>query len=503
MEYRLLLFLSAERLHAQLMAGRQIKAQHEFVDSPEGRSRFNDFLQTVACPAYLLADLIEEDFRHEVIPHLNGKKRTTLLQRKFEQFYRSTPFHQATLLQRQKTGRRDDDMLFSALTNPSLITPWLDIMLARQIPLAGIYSVPQISAPLVRDHPSNYLLLISWEKYSGLRQTYFREHRLQVSRLTPVSDQLSFQDTVVRELSRTYEYLKNLSLLPSGQILDVRLLGHSHDLLELQLELPRNADMRYDFIELEDIARQLKIEHRFADSDASQIFLHQLAANPPRFSYARPEHTRYNTLAQLRRTLNWISAALLLGSLLWSGASAWQSRANEQETVLLKNQTQQLASEARQITLTFPGTQASASDMKSAVSSIRSLKRIAPSPDEMWRTVSAALDRHPQIMLDEFSWQPGATKPSAGDCAAGSHAQTVALHGHLIDFATDYRAALNYLEHFEHELAAQGYRVAVLKKPLDASANGSITDPQEAHESLFGFSLELSCLKQPGRNLPS
>ena len=249
------------------------------------------FCKAVSCPAYLLVDLIEEDFRQETVPHLIGSKRTALLQRKLEQFYRGSPFHQATLLQRQKTGRRDDDMLFSALTNPSLITPWLDIMQAQQIPLAGIFSVPQISAPLVKDHPSNYLLLISWEKFSGLRQTYFSEHRLQISRLTPVHAELSFHDAVAKELPRTYQYLKSLSLLPSGQILDVRILCHRNDMDSLQAELPHSPDMRYDFADIEGIGKQLKIDYLFTDSDASQIFLQHLAARPPKTHYANSSHT--------------------------------------------------------------------------------------------------------------------------------------------------------------------------------------------------------------------
>ena len=120
MKQSLLLFLSADRLHAQLMAGGKIALQHDFTDTPDGRENFASFLQTAKCPTYLLTDLIEEDFRHEIVPHLTGGSRTALLKRKFDQFYRGTPFHQATLLQRQKTGRRDVDMLFSALTNPSL-----------------------------------------------------------------------------------------------------------------------------------------------------------------------------------------------------------------------------------------------------------------------------------------------------------------------------------------------------------------------------------------------
>ncbi|HUW76953.1 MAG TPA: hypothetical protein VMV70_09750, partial [Gallionella sp.] len=234
MKQALLLFLSADRLHAQLMAGSETVLQSDFTDTPEGRESFASLLQSAKCPAYLLTDMIEEDFRHEIVPHLMGSSRDALFQRKFDQFYRGTPFRKATLLQRQKTGRRDDDMLFSALTNPGLILPWLNIMQAQQTPLAGIYSVPQISEPLIKGQASKHLLLISWEKFSGLRQTYFSDHRLQISRLTPVHAELTFQDAVVNELSRTYQYLKSLSLLPSGQTLDVRILCNTDDRNELQ-----------------------------------------------------------------------------------------------------------------------------------------------------------------------------------------------------------------------------------------------------------------------------
>ncbi|HEU0283295.1 MAG TPA: hypothetical protein VFQ99_05885, partial [Gallionella sp.] len=377
---KLLLFLSADHLHAQLMANGKIVMQREFAGSPDGQENFAAFLQEAKHPTYLLADLVEEDFRQETVPHLSGGSRTVLLQRKFEQFYHGTPFHQATLLQRQKTGRRDDDMLFSAMTNPSLIKPWLDIMLAKQTPLAGIYSVPQISAPLVKEHPSNHLLLISWEKSAGLRQTYFSDHRLQISRLTPIHADLTFQNAVVSELTRTYQYLKSLSLLPPGQTLDVRLLGHSHDLIELQLELPRSADMRYDFADLADLAKQHNIDYRFADSDASQIFLHQLAARPPQTHYANAAHTHYFTLWQLKHALNLASGTLLCGMLLWGAANLWQSSNDAADAASLKILAQRTLDEAQKITLAFPNTYAPAADMKAGVSAMRKLSQHDSAP---------------------------------------------------------------------------------------------------------------------------
>lgn len=487
----LLLFLSANRLHAQHMQGGKIVLQHDFTDTPDGRESFASFLKTAKCPTYLLTDLIEEDFRHEIVPHLSGGSRAALLQRKFDQFYRGTPFHQATLLQRQKAGRRDDDMLFSALTNPSLITPWLNIMLIRQTPLAGIYSVPQISAPLVKDHPSDHLLLISWERFSGLRQTYFSGHRLQISRLTPVHAELTFHDAVVKELSRTYQYLKSLSLLPSGQILDVRILCHAVDRNKLQNQLPNDADMRYDFADIEEIGTQLKIDFRLIDSDASQIFLHQLVAHCPKTDYASAEHTRYHKLWQLRLALNWSAGVLLLASVFWATAVFWQSRVNAAETESLNIQTQRILKEAQQITQSFPITHTPAADMKASATIMRKLDQYGPNPKIILKPISTTLDRFPQIELNDLSWQMSAKEPVVGNTLAGIPAQIITLRGNLQGFDNNYRAALAYLDRFQLELSTRGYQVTALTKPLDVSPGGSLADHREARENELIFSFKL------------
>lgn len=490
MKNALLLFLSASRLHAQVMEGGQIVAQHEFADTAEGPGDFASFVKTVRRPAYLLVDLIEEDFRQESIPHLIGGSRHALLQRKFEQFYHGTPFRQASLLQRQKGGRRDDDMLFSALTNPALIIPWVNILLAHQVPLVGIYSVPQISAPLIKDHPSEYLLLISWEKSAGLRQTYFSNHRLQISRLTPINAEQTFQDAVTRELPRTYQYLKSLSLLPAGQTLDVRLLGYSKDLHDLQSTLPTNADMHYDFVDLENLAAKLGIAHRFTDSDASQIFLHNLPINPPQTHYANAEHIHYCTLWRLRRALNWISGGLLAGSLAWGAADIWQSGWDANETLSMSNETQRIQSEVKQITDAFPNTLAPASDMKSSVSIMRNLELQTQPPFETMQPVSMLLDRYPRIELDELGWKTDAA--AADNMPAPAPAQAVTLKGRLLGFESDYRAALGYLDRFQFDLEKQGYRVIAQSRPLDLSPGGNISDRVEAQQEALAFTLELS-----------
>ena len=496
MRRRLLLFLSANRLHAQLMAGGRIVTQQDFDNSHEGREKFAAFLQSAKLPAYLLVDLIEEDFRHEAIPHLSGRNRSALLKRKFEQYYRGTPFRHASLLQRHKTGRGDDEMLLSALTNPALITPWLDIIWAQQIPLAGIYSVPQVSAPLLGNNASDHLLLISLERAAGLRQSYFNKHRLQLSRLTPAHAMSSFQDAVAKEIGRTCQYLKSLSLLPEGKVLDVRIIGYRDDLAELQKKLPEVPDMRYDFAGLDEVATQLGVNCHFADSDASQIFLHVLADKPSKAHYANAGHTHHFTLWQLRNALDWMGRIVLVGSLLWGAANVVPNSSKVTAAESLKIQAQRTSDEAQKIARGLNGALAPAADMKAAVSIMQELGRYSADPQAILKPVSAVLGRFPQIELDNIDWRANATGPEAADAPAIAGPITgtgtiITIKASLQGFTNDYRAELSYLERFQRELGAAGYQVTMITKPLDVGTGGSITDRRETQEKALDFSLRL------------
>lgn len=488
----LLLLLSTNHLHAQHMVAGEIAAQRDFTDSVNDRADFSGFLKSIHCPAYLLTDLIEEDFRLEIIPHLSGKRHRALIQRKFDQFYRGTPFQQATLLQRQKTGRRDSEMLFSALTNPSLITPWIDILLANKIPLEGIYSVPQISAPLVLDNPSNYLLLITWNKFSGLRETYFSSHRLQISRLTPTSQGLNFQDTVAEELGRTYQYLKSLSLIPAGQVLDVRIVGHSSDLIQLQTRLPRSEDMRYDFVDLNVLAKQLGIATQAKDSDANQLFLYQLAAQQPKTQYGNADHTHYFSLWQLRRGLLWTSGALVAGSLLWAlQATFLQDTPDHVAVDAIKQQTLGVQNEIRHTLQSLPKTDVPAADIKSAVTTLRTLQQRSSPPQHFLIPLSQVMDRYPNIQLDELAWKTSATEPVAANTLAEFSAQVLTFKGHLDDTSGSDRLALDYLDQFQRALEKQGYQLTVLTRPLDVSPQGSLSNQHDTDKPTRGFTLKL------------
>lgn len=495
-----LLFLSTAHCQAYAWQDGKLSEKEYFTDDPAGREQFTGFLGLHPTPVYLLTDLVEEDFRHETIPHLHGGERAELIQRKLELYYRNTPFRQAITLQRSKDGRRDDDMLFSALTNPALLTPWLDIMLARSAALVGIYSIPNISAALIKDIPSDHLLLLSWEKHAGLRQTYFDQAQLRFSRLTPVGDSNSFTATAATESTRTQQYLKNLSLLPPGQALDVSIICHANDKAELQAHLNDSGDARYSYLDIQQLGRRIGSNAIYPDSDATPLFMHLLATQPQRNNYAAPEHTHFLKLLQLRRTLSGLSAAVAVASLLWSAANIREYMERQDGVKTLNAQSLRMSQQTRQITRSFPDIKASPTDMKTAVILTRDLGRIFPPPPIILNGLAQTLDEFPTIHIDKLSWQTGSGE--TGEAASAvprvnmpqpAPAQIILLDGKLAELTGSYRGALNTMERFRQALTRRGYTVTALALPLDVSPQGSIsTDTCGGSDKPAAFSLRIS-----------
>jgi len=466
-----LLFLSAESFQAFVWKGSRLAVARNFSNDVDGREQFAAFLERHRYPTYMLVDIIEEDFHLETVPHLIGPGRADLLARKFEQYYRSTPFHQATLLKRQTEGRRDDEYLFSALTNPQRISPWLDTLLAQKTPLAGIFSVPNISAPLIKGIDAEHVLLLTWEQSAGLRQTYFNNKRLHFSRLIPINQGGSFSESVASETPRTQQYLKSLSLPPPGETLAVHVICHANDMPELQTRLAGESDLAFNFIDLQAFAKQHKCTHEFTDSDATPLLLALLATKPPSSHYANADHTHFYLLWQLRRIFAGLAIGTLLAGAIWSGLCFKQGEAFTGETEPIKMQTERILQQTRDVQSNFGDTTVPANDMKTAVLLARNLNQYSHPPKELLFELSAVMDSFPRITLRNLAWQA-----SPADAAPSPYpAQVINFDGELTGFGSDHRKSLDYLARFQQALNQHGYTASVESMPLDISSKGSIS----------------------------
>lgn len=480
---KILLFLSAVDCHACIWQNGELSAATHFSGDAEGKKQFAEFMRIHRAPVFLLADLIEEDFRHETVPHLRSSERSALIRRKLEQYYRNTPFRQTTVLSCRKNGRNEDDILFSALTNPALISPWLDVMRTHEIALAGIYSIPGISARLVNGHASDKLLLLSWEKHAGLRQTYFDAGQLRFSRLTPFAGEGAFGVVAETEVARTHQYLNNLSLLPPDAVLDVRIVCHAHDRHGLEAQLSDNICMCYHYLDIQELGQHAGSKTVYADSDATPLFLHLLASHPVRNHYADAESTHFLRLSQMRHALFGMSAALATACLLLVASGIMEGTRMQAESLSIRGQVEQLAQQTREISRNFPATMVPAADMKAAVLLTRELDGYSPAPQKLLDGLSRTLDDFPAIRINKLAWQ---------SALSDTETNKIALEGELAEFTGDYRGVLDYLERFRQDLMRQGYDISAQSLPLDDGAQRDVSDAIDLNNPGTKFLLKLS-----------
>src|ERR1700716_1415880 len=147
---KLLISVSAIQVSAARWHGGRLGACTIFENSDAGLAAFKDYLeQGPRLPAQMMVDAVEEDYRFESLPHSFGSDRSEMIARKLKQHYRNTQFCSARMQGRDPGKRRDDRYLFCALTNPELITNWLQAVVERELPVAGIYLLPTVSAVLI------------------------------------------------------------------------------------------------------------------------------------------------------------------------------------------------------------------------------------------------------------------------------------------------------------------------------------------------------------------
>ena len=120
------LYLTNTRLVSLVTRGKYIASRREFAVSGAGVTAFERYLAPLAAhPVHLFIDLSEEDFRLDTIPHVGGSDREAILNRKLAQIYRNTPYRHALLQGRETEGRRDDRVIYTAVTNPEVLRPWV------------------------------------------------------------------------------------------------------------------------------------------------------------------------------------------------------------------------------------------------------------------------------------------------------------------------------------------------------------------------------------------
>lgn len=493
-----LIYVTAERVSGHLWQDNRLLEEWVFAEGEAGARDFNRAVSAAGGrPLAILTDLVEEDYRFEHLPHVIGPERASLFGRKLEQYYRSTPYRYAAVQGRAREGRRDDQVLFSAITNASLLSPWLDLTEKREAPVRGIYSVPLVSKALLAGISVSHVLLLTWEKHAGLRQTYFVDSNLRFTRLTGAVGNESLVERVVSESGLTKKYLGSLSMLPKEHPLDICIICGGQDRRELEAKLRPMADVRFHFLDTRDVARRMGFAGNLDGSDASPLLLHALAKKPPENQYGSARNIHFFSIWKLRRTLQAVAAAVLVATVGWSFANVWLTRESRAESAQLAKEAATLDRTYKRLTADFPQLGISTQNMKVALNAVSRVERYVPPTDTILAGVSAALGQNPNVQLRALSWETSFSpesvaagseaQPASPPVAAGPDAlpaQVILLKGEVWPFDGDFRKALETIERFRGDLARAGLEATILSLPLDLSPDATLSRSADAHQAM-------------------
>jgi len=243
--------------------GKHLFGSRDFQPDEYGFKEFEKLLKTSAnSPARLLVDMIEEDFRRESIPHVNLFDRRELIQRQLERHYREEDYVHARLIGRSSIGRRDDQILLSALTNTGLLAPWLERLENQKIQLAGIWSLPLLAEKLIKPvHATEeHVLIVSRQVRSALRNCYLHKGRITISRQAKFDKEMWDKNDfagVISNLERStaelYNFLLNQRLMEGSDVLKVYCILQSDQLDEARALVTNTPQVQYAFVSLEEI----------------------------------------------------------------------------------------------------------------------------------------------------------------------------------------------------------------------------------------------------------
>jgi len=462
-------------------------------------------------PVYLMLDTVEEEYRTEVLPHVRGSARREMLKRKLGQLLRTAPYR-ATWLQglqgrEQGGGKRQDDIyLFLALNSGELLRPYIDHIQRLRAPLAGIYLLPQVSQALATQLKcaTPGALLVSWQQ-GGLRQSFFLNGRLRISRLTPF-DPLG--DTIMvphyaDEIEKSRLFLYNSRLLPRDAPLTVQALDFDGSLTELPAQLPQDPSLSCQCISFEQLCSALGVAANLLPRDSEALHLYLLGKYPPSVSLAAPQLTGDFTVHRLRLGLYAASAALAVAALLWSGYNLYRGYANQAAIKSVMADTARYRAQYEEAARHFPAAPVSADKLRRAVEITGQIKQLARTPETFMQTVSQELNAFPQIQLDRMQWQFGpatATGSAAAPQATNSSVnwqQQGEIEAEIRPFTGDYRSALALIERFATALRSQAdvAEVKITKLPVDldsgSALSGSTQDNVETRPGAAQFKLKI------------
>lgn len=496
---RRLLYLNTHNLAAYAWRKGRLVAEGVFEANDDSLNRFSNYLSECSSSHfYLLANVAEEGHVLETIPFLQGSDRKSLIARKIGQHFLGSSLAAATSLGYEKTVRKNEKLLIHALTNPAYFEPWLRRLHLAGAPLAGIYTVAQLCGVLLKKlaYGKGRCLLLTRQDHS-IRETYLIDGATIFSRMVPLADSsiAGIANSLASEAGKLQQYLIGQRLVGRNETLPVFIVSHPQGIHTIEKALPQHNQLQFVLLDSHQAAHALKLNTLPPDSRSEFLFLHLLAKAPPNQQLASEEHRHDFRLSQIHQALFSIGAIVLLGGLLLSAKDIYRAHVLKQELQTLISSEAELDQRYRDISATFPKTELDNETLGDLTHRYQQLKAQQHHPASAFKALSQALDRAPEIELDELSWKIESPKSTSTSLPSANQELTVIRGTVGASPGATTRQILGSVEHFVALLRADTANdVKIEQAPFDITSSHTIKggDSEDETRQPRQFSLQIT-----------
>ncbi|MBL8429840.1 MAG: hypothetical protein JNJ95_08130 [Dechloromonas sp.] len=473
-----LLYLNTHRMSAYTWHQGNLRAEGVFENDEDGLTQFAEYLCEQRDSQFsLLANVAEEGHALETIPYLRGNDRQTLVTRKLGQHFLGTPLSTAVSLGYEKSQRKNEKLLLSALTNPAHFDPWLRRISEAEAPLAGIYTVAQLGGQLLKKlgQDSSRCLLLTLQDQS-IRETYLVDGHAHFSRMAPLSDSsiAGIASAFAAEAGKLHQYLIGQRLIGRDEALQAFIVAHPLTIPAIEKACPEHSPLSFTLLDSHAAANKLKLQTLPADNRSELLLLQLLATARPAQQFATDAHRHHFRLSQIRHGLIAAGLIALLGGVLIAAKETYDAQNLRTETADLLASEADLNQRYREISATFPQLGLDNDSLRGLTTRYGELIAQQRQPAPSYRMVSQALDRMPAISLDAIEWKNGWNPQSTAAVTASAMDITTVRGTIRLERATP-RQTLAVLDQFVDALRADpANTVKVEQRPFDIESGRAL-----------------------------
>jgi hypothetical protein len=405
-----ILLINFDGMSIYTLEGVRLVHVARFSAEDEGYENFQLYLSNnKKTPVTILVDSVSEDFVVESVAHTNAMDRPALLKRKTDQHFRGAEYRSARIVGRAVGGRKDDRVLFSALTKGKGVDPWVQVLLAEEVPIQSITS-PAFALCKVAKHynlmTSSSILLVNWEQ-SGIRQTLIEGDKVIFSRLTPLPTYQSVEpaELIIETCQQCEEYLERIGLVPFDLKLDVHIITPNLDSHDFAKFLGHRS---FGLIEHHNSVDMIQI-NRFsgAQKEITAVLLcldwgirTGLLTN----IYAPSPAMRFYHLKQARRFISALSIAMMILGIILSAPVLIGSYDRGRNINRISSEIAPLKQNYDELIAAFPATPIPSDAMALAVSTFNRIHNQVENPTEILIEIGRVMSRFPSISLSSIDW---------------------------------------------------------------------------------------------------